>query len=87
MLREEQQDLMDEQIRASKIQQKLQDDVSRLLNTVRKMVGAMARLEKRLPGVEILVEAIEPKCMLPPPLPLPWTHFQHVPTAHPAIEL
>lgn len=78
---------MDEQIRAPEVQQQSYDDVSWMLDIVWKTAVAMARLEKRLPEAEIFVEAFEPKDMLPPPLPLSPTHFQHVPAAHPAMRL
>lgn len=47
VLREEQKALREEQLRARENQQQFRDDMSKLLDTIREMTIAVARLEKR----------------------------------------
>lgn len=58
-----------EQLWAKEAQQQSQDDMSKLLDTIRKMAMAMARLEKRLVEAKSPIEASKPE-RVPPPLPL-----------------
>lgn len=65
-------------MRAREDQQRPCDDMSQLLDTVREMVVAVARLEKGQAEAKTLAKASEPEHVPPPPL-LP-AQFPHVPT-------
>lgn len=64
-------------MRAQEVQQQPCDDVIRSLDTVREMVVAISRLEKRLAEAETPSKGLEPECISPPPPPL--TQFSHFP--------
>lgn len=65
------------------------DDMTQLLNMVREMVMAVARLEKRLVEAKIATEAFELEHALPPPPPplCPPKEFSHIPTTSPVIRV
>lgn len=69
VLREEQKALREEQLRARENQQQFRDDMSKLLDTIREMTIAVARLEKGPRKEHNPVEAYKLELVPTPPPP------------------
>ena len=72
-------------MRAREDQRQSREEIARVLDTVREVVVAMARLEKRPAEAETPAETSEPLHVPPPPRPPPPPQFPPILTPTPAV--